>query len=280
MTNKIDQYVIDHFVLNFVNSQLLKNMVAKKFTALLWLLLMAHSTPAAKKIHSTMKSDSTIALTGYIKKQSATEKGSKIEERTDYFFQEVTNDKRGKLYFIKLSDGNVSQAEVDKLLTIKEDGSFRSQVVKVNIKHRNGYLDVPQAEQQPGLHYPSRTGPYITIESIAAVEESGMAGPSKAAGERVEWEGRFVKHHQVSKRGKKLETFDLYFVEKKTKKEYFVRVLDSPLPRVTIEKYLDSTPDLKIVAVLSQGLWDTNNPEHQSRVGEYIFVQSIEEEER
>lgn len=264
----------DFCQLPFVNSQL-QNMVTKKITALLCLLLMAYSIPAAKKISSSMKNESTITLTGYIKKQSVTEKGSKIEERTDYYFQEMANDKIGEVYFIKLSDGKVSQAEVDKLLTTNEDGSLRSKVLKVNVKHHNGYLDIPLADQQPGLHYPSRTGLYITIESITATEESG-----DSAGQRVEWEGRFVKHYQVSKRGKKLETFDLYFVEKKTKREYFVRLLDSPLSRVTIEKHLDSATDLKIVALLSNGLWDTNNPEHQSRVGEYIFVQSIEEVKR
>jgi hypothetical protein len=247
-------------------------MTTNTITALLSLLLMAHCIPAAKTNSLNMKDDSTIVpLTGYIKKQTVIEKGSKIEERTDYYFQEMANDRIGQVYFIKLSDSKVSQAEVDKLLTINENGSLRSTVLTVNIKHHNGYLDVPQAEQQPGLHYPSRTGPYITIESVA------IENPEDVAGKRVEWEGRFVKHHQVSKRGTTLATFDLYFVERETKKEYFIRLLDSPMPRVTIEKHLDSKVDLKIVATLSQGLWDTNNPEHQSRVGEFIFVHAIEE---
>jgi hypothetical protein len=246
-------------------------MIAKQFTGLLCLLLLAGPISATIKFHFDMEMDSTKSITGFIKKQRVVEKGSKAEERMDYFFQEMVNNETGKLYFIKLSDSKVSQAEVDKSLTIKKDGYLRSEILTVYIDHHNGYLDVPQAEQQPGLHYPSRTGPYITLESVG-IEKTG-----DGAGQRMAWEGRFVKHHQVSKRGEKLKTFDLYFVEKKTKKEYFVRLLDSPLPRVTIEKYLGSKVDLKIVATLSQGLWDTNNPEHQSRVGEYIFVHAIED---
>jgi hypothetical protein len=252
-------------------------MVTRNLASLLFLLLMADPTPAATKSPPKMKNDSTISLTGCIKKQRSIEKGSKIEERTDYYFQEIASGKTDKLYFIKLSDGRVSPTKIDKLLIEKKDGHLRSKVLKINVIHRNGYLDVPQAEQQKGVHYPSRTGPYITIESIEVTEEPDGPAPTNDAGERVVWEGRFIKHNQVNKRRKKLETFDLYFVERTTKKEYFVRLLDSPLPRVTISKYLDSPTDLKIVARLNKGLWDTNNPEQQSRVGEYILVQSIEE---
>lgn len=55
----------------------------------------------------------------------------------------------------------------------------------------------------------------------------------------------------------------------------FIKFLESNVERSEIQKYLDKK--IKITGQLRDGLWDTNNPNIQSRVGQYLYIEKFEE---
>lgn len=96
------------------------------------------------------------------------------------------------------------------------------------------------------------------------------------------FEGKIIKSLQVNKAGRKLKIYDYFFVEKKSKKQYFIKSAANTISIDKIEKHIiysdtlnNATKKLKIKGKKQTGLWDTDNPEQQSRVGDYIHIYEI-----
>ncbi|MCD6018111.1 MAG: hypothetical protein K0S53_1232 [Bacteroidetes bacterium] len=94
--------------------------------------------------------------------------------------------------------------------------------------------------------------------------------------------GKFIKTHQVNKAGKKLKTYDYFFLDEKTGKQYFIKFNEKTISINDIEKHITyngstthMSKPLQIKSILKEGLWDATDPKQQSRIGEYIHVYEI-----
>jgi len=54
---------------------------------------------------------------------------------------------------------------------------------------------------------------------------------------------------------------------------WFIKFSAGSVLRIDVEKLLDKTAKFSIME--HDGLWDTDNPEHQSRVGKYVSIHEI-----
>ena len=87
-------------------------------------------------------------------------------------------------------------------------------------------------------------------------------------------EGMIVKEIFIDKRGR--EHPDIYDLFLKTDKDkYFIRLMNSKVRRKELMEYLDKKAVFKIN--VQSGLWDTDDPNIQSRVGDYCEIYEIEE---
>jgi hypothetical protein len=86
--------------------------------------------------------------------------------------------------------------------------------------------------------------------------------------------GTIRKENFVNKVGKKVEGYYDYFFEIQGVK-YFIKLKDSEVLLTELIKYIDKP--VKLNYSIRQGLWDTDDPNVQSRVGIYLVIFSIEE---
>ncbi len=87
------------------------------------------------------------------------------------------------------------------------------------------------------------------------------------------YEGKVVGEPFINKVGQENpKIIDLYF--ETGGKKYFIKFLDSNISRNEMAQYINKT--LKVQGKVNHGLWDTNDPNHQSRVGEYIVIEKID----
>lgn len=109
---------------------------------------------------------------------------------------------------------------------------------------------------------------------ISGCRHSGSAfmdGPKKVASVSL-YEGKVVSDVFVNKVGRENpKIIDLYFEIEGER--YFIKFIDSTVKRKEISGYAGR--ELKVRASLSSGLWDTNDPNTQSRVGKYIVIYEI-----
>ncbi len=86
------------------------------------------------------------------------------------------------------------------------------------------------------------------------------------------YDGKIVGKPFVNKVGQESpKMIDLYF--ETGGKTYFIKFIDSNVSRNEMSQYINTR--LKVEGRLGDGLWDTNDPNHQSRVGEYIVIEKI-----
>lgn len=86
------------------------------------------------------------------------------------------------------------------------------------------------------------------------------------------YDGTVVTEAFVNKVGRENpKIIDLYF--ETGGKRYFIKFLDSNVTRNEVARYVNKS--LKVQGKVNYGLWDTNNPNDQSRVGEYIVIERI-----
>jgi hypothetical protein len=87
------------------------------------------------------------------------------------------------------------------------------------------------------------------------------------------YDGKIVGQPFVNKVGQEnAKIIDLYF--ETGGKKYFIKFLDSNVSRNEMAPYINK--NLKVQGKVNYGLWDTNDPNHQSRVGEYIVIDRID----
>lgn len=86
------------------------------------------------------------------------------------------------------------------------------------------------------------------------------------------YDGKVVGQPFVNKVGlENPRIIDLYF--ETGGKKYFIKFIDSNVSRNELLQYINMR--VKVEGRLGHGLWDTNNPNDQSRVGEYIVIEKI-----
>ncbi|MCE5211355.1 MAG: hypothetical protein LLG40_07360 [Deltaproteobacteria bacterium] len=88
------------------------------------------------------------------------------------------------------------------------------------------------------------------------------------------YDGKVVSETFINKVGKENpKIIDLYF--ETGGKRYFIKFLDGSVSRNEMVQYLGK--NVRIQGNVKYGLWDTDNPNDQSRVGNYVVIQKIVE---
>jgi hypothetical protein len=91
-----------------------------------------------------------------------------------------------------------------------------------------------------------------------------------------ELNGTFVQKPFINKVGQEKPKFKEWYFVKSDSTEFFVKISKSNVPKDSIKKY--ENQKCKIKAKVRFGLWDTDDPNVQSRAGEYIELLEIESE--
>lgn len=213
--------------------------------------------------------DSTVTMTGYIQKEIILGKDQKRISYEDYYFQEKGSAER---IFIKCSESKVENKVLDSLLNKKTDQLWVSEEVEITAVFKKGPWDgKDRMNTNVDLNtIPGRNGQYLIIQRISKTNEKGY----------TEFEGRIIKTPMFNKANRKLNVYDLFFVT--GKEEYFIKINSHTVPRQELESLLIKksednyeSPVIKIKGEIKDGLWDTNDPTQQSRIGEYILIYEI-----
>lgn len=87
-----------------------------------------------------------------------------------------------------------------------------------------------------------------------------------------EFSGRIVEVPFINKGGRRIEGASSLFLETEEGK-YFIRGYEGDVFIKDIEKYINKP--IKVKAYKTFGLWDTDDPNVQSRVGNYVVIFEI-----
>ena len=110
----------------------------------------------------------------------------------------------------------------------------------------------------------------VTLTACAVTRNIAVEMPPASAVSI--YDGKIVGLPFVNKVGQENpKIIDLYF--ETGGKKYFIKFLDSNVSRNEVLQYVNKS--LKVQGKVNYGLWDTNDPNHQSRVGEYIVIEKI-----
>ncbi|RLD50124.1 MAG: hypothetical protein DRI94_09470 [Bacteroidetes bacterium] len=85
--------------------------------------------------------------------------------------------------------------------------------------------------------------------------------------------GKIIKVHFVDKAGNEHKDAFNYFFETEDK-QYFIKISEGDVSREEIEKFYNKKIRIKAIIILF-GLWDTDDPNVQSRVGDYLILKEI-----
>lgn len=111
----------------------------------------------------------------------------------------------------------------------------------------------------------------LCISGCRHSDSAVMGGPKTATSVSL-YKGKVVSGVFVNKVGRENpKIIDLYFeIEGE---EYFIKFIDSKVKRNEMLEHADK--ELNVRASFHTGLWDTNDPNTQSRVGKYIVIYEI-----
>ena len=84
------------------------------------------------------------------------------------------------------------------------------------------------------------------------------------------YKGKLTIEDSYNKRGKKVGT-DYYLKIKG--KSYFIKLIDSTIKEDELLPYLNK--EMNFNGEILNGLWDTNDPNTQSRIGDYVVIYGI-----
>lgn len=88
----------------------------------------------------------------------------------------------------------------------------------------------------------------------------------------MNYSGKIVTKNFINKIGKEdSEHPELYFSMDSS--NYFIKFSEGNVLRDEVEKYINQAASIQ--GEIKNGLWDTNDPNMQSRVGDYIVIYSI-----
>ncbi len=84
--------------------------------------------------------------------------------------------------------------------------------------------------------------------------------------------GKIVYINFTDKGGRVHENIGDYFFED-TENQYFIKFTKSTVSQDEIAKFKDK--EIEISGEIEDGLWDTDDPNVQSRIGEYVIIYEI-----
>ncbi len=84
--------------------------------------------------------------------------------------------------------------------------------------------------------------------------------------------GKIIKINFINKGGREIPGAFDYFFETDNEK-YFIKISEGNVKRDKIAKYYEK--NIEIEGYKSNGLWDTDDPKVQSRVGDFIVINKI-----
>lgn len=238
-----------------------------KLALLMFLLFINHHLNAQVIMKNEI--DSTAKMIGSIQKEIIVGKDQRTTSYEDYYFVEKGSSER---IFIKCPESKVEKKVLDSLLSKRSDQVWVSGEVEITATFRKGPWDgADKMHTNVDLHrVPGRNGKYLRIESI------GKAGGN----EHQELEGKIIKSVQVNKAGRKLKTYDLFF--RTGKEQYYIKSREQTVSRKELESLLKENKDgsyesgtVRVHGEIKNGLWDTDDPKVQSRVGKYILIYKI-----
>jgi len=87
-----------------------------------------------------------------------------------------------------------------------------------------------------------------------------------------EFSGTIVEVPFINKGGRRIEGASSLFLETAEGK-YFIKHYEGDVSMIEVEKYIDKP--IKVKAYKTFGLWDTDDPNVQSRVGDYVAIFEI-----
>ena len=82
---------------------------------------------------------------------------------------------------------------------------------------------------------------------------------------------KVVRQPMVNKAGRVLEGSEYYLVYDGDEK--FIKFSESEIDPADLDPYLDKSIEFRLIQ--REGLWDTDDPNVQSRIGEYVAVLEI-----
>lgn len=108
---------------------------------------------------------------------------------------------------------------------------------------------------------------------ISCNSNTGVTKDVKVKEDNLEiFEGKIIKVQFVDKGGRVHEDIFSYYFETNNEK-LFIKIQDGKVKRDEIAKYYNTK--IKIEGYKTFGLWDTDDPNVQSRVGDYIVFYKI-----
>lgn len=107
---------------------------------------------------------------------------------------------------------------------------------------------------------------FLLILSLTTAFYSAKLSPKHSG--TVVVVAKVIEQKFVNKGGKEMGYSELYLKVKQH--TYFIKWSESKVTSSEIEPYVNKKVKLKIK--IKEGLWDTDNPEVQSRIGEYAII--------
>lgn len=87
------------------------------------------------------------------------------------------------------------------------------------------------------------------------------------------YKGKIVKVNFVDKAGREYKDIFNYFLETKDK-QYFIKTSEGEVSKDEIANHYNKEIKVRAIIILF-GLWDTSDPNVQSRVGDYLIFKEI-----
>ena len=113
---------------------------------------------------------------------------------------------------------------------------------------------------------------FIALSVSACTVTRNVAVEMPPASSVSIYDGSVIGQPFMNKVGQeKPNIIDLYF--ETNGKRYFIKFIDSTVSRNELAQHINK--NLKVQGKINYGLWDTNDPNDQSRVGEYIVIEKI-----
>lgn len=109
----------------------------------------------------------------------------------------------------------------------------------------------------------------LVFSSLSISESNGDLEQKEKTREFVN--GTIIEKKFVNKAGKKLDFGELYL--RTANQDYFIKLSECPMEKDDLLMLIGEKCKFKVA--FKEGLWDTDDPNVQSRIGEYVTILAI-----